>query len=553
MLNSRITLKQIVLGPITKNRTRVVCAIFSTLIIVAVNLIEPQIIKRVIDQLISGAGVKSWGYLFIIWGTIFLIQHIALYGRIASMQWVASRSASELRLQLFERILGFPRVVSHSLDEADLAIAVTRDIDDLEPLWGQFPLSVLWYAITIVGALGFAVLISLKLTLFILGAVIFMTCLAHWVERRVLLAASRKRDIVGTAAALAKRAVHQKKLIQLYLAQAHLVERMRKLAKELEDQSIGLNKWHWLNQSIGDSLGFIALAGVLGIGGALVNRGEITVGSLVSFILYINMLGTAFVRLRSQMPEVTKGKIAAKRTAFLLNEEGHHCEPIERNAIVPRIEKLCVENVEFAYGKEGKSIFNNLTHAFNAGSIHVIYGRNGVGKSTLLDIISGYTIPESGSVLLNDCTLEDFGKHKYWSKCSVLLQEALVFDDTVEFNLWLGNPLASRDELIDSLIISRLAEDSDRALSMLHHRAEEMSTGQKRRLGIARAILRQSDIYLLDEPTANLDTQSCDELALLLRNLSKVSIVIVTTQQVEIFGDDCILLELEHGLLLKRR
>ena len=540
----------LVWGPIRRHWVRFVVAALCTLVIVGVNLAEPQLIRFVIDNLASGSQLQGWTYVFSLWTGLFVTQHMALFFRIACLRKIECESASEVRNLLFEQLLGHTRDFYEKNDEADLSMAMTRDVEGLEPLWGQFPLAVLWYALTVLGSAIFSLFISVKLTLCMLVVVVFVTLFAHWTERRVLVSTSKIRTELGYIASLVKRSIYQVKLIRLYLAEEQLSQQMRSHTEHLEKLGRGLGKWHWLNQTIGDALGFLTLVGVLGMGGYMVINNELSVGTLVSFILYVNMLGTAFVKLRSQMAEVTKGKIAARRIAQLL------CEPtgdIQKNqilAIPEGIEHLSIENIAFSYGSE-MSMFEGVTQKFSPGVLHVICGANGTGKSTLLDILSGYTRPNIGSVFLNAQNIKDLGSRSYWSKCTVLLQEDLIFDDTIAFNLRLGNPNVTQDELIHGLILSRLAQNPVDAATMLSQRADTLSTGQKRRLAIARMVLRRSNVYLFDEPSANLDEESCGDMVALLHELSKHSVVIATTQQLDLFYTDCEKYELSNSILKK--
>jgi len=503
--------------------------VLATAAVVACNMIEPQLVRLMVDDAIQNKNLGLLALLAPLWLALFSVAHLILLGRTQAVARLTQDTAKKLRLELFELILDLPPSFHTCHDAADLNLQVTKDLDDFGPLWGVIPLSVLWYLLTVVASISLALLISAKLT-FYLGAVIVVLSLA-W--RAVTRGATRNavgaRTEFSLLSSTAHRALSRIRLVQLYDAQPVFLSHFGQASDRLRDRRVRHGIWTWLAATVGDAMEVSAMIGVLAIGGAMCVRGELTVGALFSYFLYINYLSQAFMHLANQLAPLSVANAAGGRIAETLAHGRGRRESRQTLTIDGPIAALSVSNLSFGY-ETANPVLKNVNATFAKGSVCLLWGQNASGKTTLLDILCGYRQPDSGTVSVNGRDLRRLCQKQFRSRLAIIAQEDVVVEYTVEENLRFGKPNASKAQLRGALEEVLLAKNAADAGRMLKLHAENLSTGQKRRIAIARAFLRGADIVLLDEPTANLDEQSVDVVLDCLVNLARNSVVVMTTQ-----------------------
>ncbi|MEK7481774.1 MAG: ABC transporter ATP-binding protein [Patescibacteria group bacterium] len=250
---------------------------------------------------------------------------------------------------------------------------------------------------------------------------------------------------------------------------------------------------------------------IYGLAIHFINQGAMTLGELVMFSGYATMLFGPFIMLGHNWQVVQNGLISIERAEKILKTPPEIYVP--ENAVVMEDIKGLIEfkNVDFSY-KRGKPVLNGINFKVNPGEVIALVGESGVGKSTLIDLISGYYFASQGDVYVDNHNVKNFDLRFLRSKIAVVPQEVVLFNDTIEKNIKYGNFGASEKAVKKAAEMSHCLEFiekfSKKWKQIVGERGVKLSVGQKQRIAIARAILRDPRILILDEPTSALDAKS---------------------------------------------
>jgi subfamily B ATP-binding cassette protein MsbA len=253
-----------------------------------------------------------------------------------------------------------------------------------------------------------------------------------------------------------------------------------------------------------------------------VQHGTMTPGELVAFNGYAAMMLGPFVSLGQQWQTIQNGIVAIVRAENILTLPTEKYIP--NNAIAPAklAGEVAFDNVSFGYSKGGE-ILKNISFHIKPGEKVALVGESGVGKTTIIDLLSGFYFPQEGHITIDGIDIKKMNLTNYRSHIGVVPQEPALFNDTIESNILYGNPKRSNKEMIEA---AKEAYANDfiegfkkKYKTIVGWRGIKLSIGQKQRIALARAFLRDPDILVLDEPTSALDARSEELVKISFRKL----------------------------------
>ncbi len=257
-------------------------------------------------------------------------------------------------------------------------------------------------------------------------------------------------------------------------------------------------------------MGFVS-AVIMFLGAQKILAGTMTLGTFITFTIFLGMLIAPLVQIVSIGPQLTEAITGLERTREVLNEKPEDQEPDRTIGLGRVIGSVSFENVDFSYDT-GKPVLHDINFDSAPGTVTALVGPSGAGKSTVIGLIAAFYVPTSGRVLVDGCDLARVRLDSYRTQLGVVLQDTFLFDGTIRENVAFARPDATENEILEACRIARVDEFAEgfenKYDTVVGERGVKLSGGQKQRVSIARAILADPRILILDEATSSLDSES---------------------------------------------
>ena len=250
---------------------------------------------------------------------------------------------------------------------------------------------------------------------------------------------------------------------------------------------------------------------IMFLGAQKILAGTMTLGTFITFTIFLGMLIAPLVQIVSIGPQLTEAITGLERTREVLNEKPEDEQP-DRTIVLDRITgSVAFEHVDFSYDT-GKPVLYDITFDSSPGTVTALVGPSGAGKSTIIGLIAAFYVPTSGRVLVDGYDLAHVRLDSYRTQLGVVLQDTFLFDGTIRENVAFARPDATENEILEACRIARVDEFAEgfenKYDTVVGERGVKLSGGQKQRVSIARAILADPRILILDEATSSLDSES---------------------------------------------
>jgi subfamily B ATP-binding cassette protein MsbA len=299
----------------------------------------------------------------------------------------------------------------------------------------------------------------------------------------------------------------------------------------------------------------LASTGIMGIGGYLIMQHQLTVGEFLSFTLYLGFMIAPIVQMSNIGSQLTEAFAGLDRTEEIMNMTPEDDGTIRKIRIGPIRGDIVFKNVSFAY-EEGKEVVKSIGFSAPAGSVTALVGTSGSGKSTIAGLASSFLSPDSGTITVDDVDLSKVSLDSYRSQLGVVLQDDFLFEGTIRENILFPRPNATQEQVLEAVKAAHVQEFTDRFEkgldTLIGERGVKLSGGQRQRIAIARAILANPRILILDEATSNLDTESEAFIQESLRSLLRGRTTFVIAHRLSTIRQADQILVVENGTIVEQ-
>jgi ABC-type multidrug transport system fused ATPase/permease subunit len=307
--------------------------------------------------------------------------------------------------------------------------------------------------------------------------------------------------------------------------------------------------------SLGALLLGLASASIMGVGAHQVMDGTMTKGDLVSFTVFLGFMIVPIVQMSNIGSQLTEAFAGLDRTEELMNMEAEDNSATRTQTVGPISGDVEFNDVSFAY-EEGKDVLKNISFKAKAGSVTALVGTSGSGKTTIAGLVATFMTPASGLITVDGKDLSKITLESYRNQLGVVLQDDFLFEGTIRENILFPRPNATEQQLLVAVQAAHVDEFTTRFEkgldTVIGERGVKLSGGQRQRIAIARAILADPRILILDEATSNLDTESESFIQESLKKLIANRTTFVIAHRLSTIRQADQILVIEHGNIVER-
>lgn len=492
-------------------RNLVFIGLFLIVISNAANFVGPISLKYFMDDVIPN---KDMTMLKILVGLVILsilVRAVTsfLLTKILSVQ--AQYLISELRAQVQKKVLSLPIRFFDNAKSGALVSRIMSDVEGVRNLIGTGLVQLVGGSITAIGALVYMLWISPSMTFFTfipLAIFAFIALKAFKIIRPIF---RNRGKINAEVTGRLTETLSGIRVIKGFNAEAQETKVFEN-GVELLFQNVkkSLTATAFMTSSSTFLIG-IATTGIMGIGGYKIMYEGLSLGDFLSFTFVLGIMIAPIVQMSNIGSQLTEALAGLDRTEELMNMTPEANEE-ERTIVLESIKgDIAFNDVSFAY-EEDKDVLHNVSFEVKSGNVVALVGSSGSGKSTIAGLAATFLNPLSGTITVDGQDLSKVDLSSYRRNLGVVLQDEFLFEGTIRENIMFPRPNATEDELIKAVKAAYVDEFTDRFEkgldTLIGERGVKLSGGQRQRIAIARAVLANPKILILDEATSNLDTES---------------------------------------------
>jgi ATP-binding cassette subfamily B protein len=463
------------------------------------NLLEPWPLKIVLDNVLKSRSTHGWLNHLVLSAEKYLTTSVG--------QWVMH----DLRQRLYSHIQRLSLAYHDQQQTGNLIGRLTSDIDAIQSFIASGLLGAVINSLTLVGMVGVMFYIDWRFTLIALSVAPVLFVVVYKYTRRIKKASREVRTKESEIVSVIQEVLSSIRVVKAFAREEYEQHRLEE--ESLEGVEIALRARN-LKARLSPLVEIIVAVGtclVLWFGARMVLAGSLSVGSFIVFILYLGKMYKPMQELSKMTDAYSKAAVGYERIREVL-ETDREVKDLPGARQAPRLKgKVEFQNVSFSYGP-GSPVLTDVSFKIEPGQTAALVGPTGAGKTTIISLIPRFYDPESGVIKIDGIEVRRIKQRSLRQQISFVLQETVLFHATIWQNIAYGRPEATRADIIRAAELANAHEFIEKMPegynTMVGERGVTLSGGQRQRIAIARAIIRDTPILILDEPSSGLDAAS---------------------------------------------
>ncbi|MDH7462236.1 ABC transporter ATP-binding protein [Chitinophagaceae bacterium 26-R-25] len=441
-----------------------------------------------------------------------LLKNLFLYLSNLISAPIRSAVVTEMRKDLYNKILELPIGYFTEKRKGDIMSRMTNDIVEIESSIVGTMEGLVKDPITIIGYLISLIIISPVLSLFLLILLPVTGFLIGRISRKLKTQSQDAAVRLGESLSIMDETLGGLRVIKAFMAEKLLSTRFFAVNDDLFRIRKKMNARRDLASPLTELLGVVVLSTILYFGGRLVLAGgnSLTAAGLITYIASFALIINPAKNISTSFFNIQRGAAAIERVEEVLNAPVTVQDNLNGKQLGSFNDCIELRNVSFAY--DDAVILKNINLTIKKGKTIALVGSSGAGKSTLADLVPRFHDATGGEVLIDGVNIKDYSLSSVRQHISIVTQEPILFNDTIANNISLGSPNATKEEIINAATVANahkfIVQKEEGYDTNIGDRGSKLSGGERQRLTIARAVLKNPPILILDEATSSLDTES---------------------------------------------
>jgi ATP-binding cassette, subfamily B, bacterial len=534
--------------------------LYVTLVFVVLTpLVEAALVwmfKLVVDEVLVPKDFGPFWWIALAYLGLNLLDGLLGFADEYFSTWVGERFLLDLRTKLFAHLQNLSLEVFDRRRLGDVLSRLTGDIASIENLVLGGVVDAITFTLRIVVFTGVLLYLRWELALVSLVVAPLFWLAARHFSRLIKQASREKRRRSGSISAVAEESLGNAALVQAYNRQEHEVGRFHTEGQGAFAAQMASSRVRGLFSPL---INLIELAGgliVIGLGTWELSQGRLTLGGLLAFLTYLTQLYSPIRGLSRLTNTIYSASASAERVIEVLDERPAVTEPQRPLALGRARGAVAFEDASYRYGGAAADALHDVSFEARPGEVVALVGASGAGKSTAAKLLLRFHDPTAGRVTLDGIDLRELSLRELRDNVAVVLQETLVFHATIRENIAYGRPGATEEQIEAAARAADahefILELPDGYETLIGQRGRRLSGGQRQRIAIARAMVRDAPVLLLDEPTTGLDAASSERVLEPMRRLMSGRTTIVISHNLLSVREASTIVMLDDGRVAER-
>jgi ATP-binding cassette subfamily B protein len=490
-------------------------ALIITALLVAVSSIlgtlGPYLMGRTIDEYINTGDLQGLPGMALLMLTVYISESLISWLQTYVMAKASQQAVNDIRYDLFAKLQTLSLRFFDQHTHGELMSRLTNDVENISNVLTSGVDGLISNLLSLVGVAVMMLLLNVRLAIVTLITVPLMVTLSRWIAKKTRSGFRQQQAFLGNINGIIEETVTGARVVKAYNRAKDVVGDFREVNLKLRKASTRAEIFAGALPPLTNLVNNTGLTIVAGIGGWMAVRGVATVGDIASFVQYARRFGWPLNGIASLYNSIQSAIAGAERVFAIIDEVPEVADKADAQSLEAVKGDVVFENVCFAY-EVGIPVLKNVSLQAKAGQTVALVGPTGAGKTTMVNLLTRFYDIDSGRILIDGADIRNLVVHDLRRKLGIVLQDTFLFASTVMENIRYGRLDASDNEVI----AAAKTANADQFIRRLPHgyatplseRGSNLSQGQRQLLSIARAILADPGILVLDEATSSIDTRT---------------------------------------------
>jgi len=466
-----------------------------------------------------------------------------------------TRTLQKMRNEMFSRVMDMNVGYFSDQRKGDIISKITSDVGVVQFCITNTLQVSFREPFLIVGYIVMMIAISWELAIFSVLFLPLVALLIGNIVKRLRHPARTNQKRMGEMVSTLDESLSGIKVIKSYNATEYIKQKYYDISADLARLTLSMARRQQLASPMSEFLGITAVGVILVFGGTLVSRGALDPGGFIAFVAIFSQITRPVRTFIDQFANINQGIAAGERIFSIIDTKPEIEDKPDARELKGLRDKIEFRHVHFSYDGT-REVIDDISFEIRRGQTVALVGPSGGGKSTLSELLPRFYDPTSGEILIDGISLRDYTQESIRAHMSVVAQDTVLFNDTIEGNIAMGRPSATHEEIVEAAKVANadsfIRECPEGYDTNIGDRGVKLSGGQRQRLSIARAVLKNPEILILDEATSALDTESEKLVQDALNNLLKGRTSVVIAHRLSTIHNADKIIVVDHGRIAEQ-